>query len=387
MNDVFGHGTGDEVLIQVAGRISRAVREGDLVARLGGDEFAVLALHIAGAEAATGLARRIIESLQTPIRTGRTEHSVATAIGIALTPQDGIGHEEILRKADIALYRAKGQGRSALRFFEEEMDAHVRERDNIERALRSAISSHDIVPFYQPLMDLRTGRLRGFEALARWSDDRLGAIGPDRFIPIAEDTGLIAELTEALLARACRDARSWPDHVELAFNVSPLLLRDPTFGLKVMSILGETGLAPHRLELEITESALVRDMEAAQSALGTLRATGVKIALDDFGTGYSSLYHLRNFRLDRIKIDRTFIQGMASDPESAAIVKALVGLGAGLGLEVTAEGVETEAQRRLLAEQGCDQAQGFLYSRAVGATEARDLSLRGNAMAIDRKIK
>jgi diguanylate cyclase (GGDEF)-like protein len=370
INDVFGHAAGDEVLIHVAGRLSRAVRDGDVVARLGGDEFAVLATHLSGPEAATGLALRIIDELHAPVQVGDREHAVGAAIGIAMTPQDGAEPAELMRKADIALYRAKGQGHSAMRFFEPDMDALVRERDDIERELRLAMAAGEVVPFYQPLVDMKTGRIGEFEALARWTHPQMGEISPTRFIPIAEDCGLIGPLTDALLERACADAVWWPSEVLLAFNISPALLHDPGFGLRLMAILGRTGFPARRLELEITESALVRDLEAARQVLGSLRSAGIRIALDDFGTGYSSLYHLRNFKLDKIKIDRSFIDAMATDSDSAAIVRALVGLGAGLGLDVTAEGVETEDQRRLLSGQGCDQAQGFLYSEAVDADAA-----------------
>jgi diguanylate cyclase (GGDEF)-like protein len=370
INDVFGHGIGDEVLILVGGRLSRAVRDGDLVARLGGDEFAILATQLSGPEAATSLALRIIDELQAPITVNGREHAVGAAIGIALTPQDGTEPAELMRKADIALYRAKGQGRSAMRFFESEMDASVRERDHIERELRRALAEGEIEPHYQPLVDLKSGRVREFEALARWTHPQLGSISPTRFIPIAEDCGLIAPLTDALLTRACTDAAAWPSDILLAFNISPVLLHDPGFSLRLMAVLGRTGFPPQRLELEITESALVRDLDAAQTVLGALRDAGVRIALDDFGTGYSSLYHLRNFKLDKIKIDRSFIDTMTTDNDSAAIVRALVGLGAGLGLDVTAEGVETEEQRQLLSGQGCSQAQGFLYSEAVDAASA-----------------
>ena len=369
VNDVFGHAVGDEVLIRVAGRLSQSVRGSDLVARLGGDEFAVLSLHIAGPEAAMGLALRIIDSLDTTVQAGGKDHVIGTAIGIALAPQDGDDPVELLRKADIALYRAKTQGKSALRFFEPEMDAQIQERDGIERELRAAVQAGDIQPFYQPLIDLKSGAIRGFEALARWTGENLKVVGPDRFIPIAEDSGLIGTLSDALFERACRDAVAWPTGMALAFNVSPVLLRDSTFALRVLAILARTGLSPNRLELEITESALVRDFDAAQTALGGLRDAGVRIAIDNFGTGYSSLYHLRNFKIDRLKIDRSFVDSMARDKDSAAIVKALVGLGEGLGLQVTAEGVETLDQQRLLIAQGCDQAQGFLYSQPLPADE------------------
>jgi diguanylate cyclase (GGDEF)-like protein len=370
VNDVYGHAVGDEVLIHVAGRLMRAVRHGDMVARLGGDEFAVLATQLSGPEAATGLALRIIDELSPTVIAGEREHNIGAAIGIALTPQDGTDPAELMRKADVALYRAKGLGRSAMRFFEPEMDVHARERDHMERELRQAVDAELIAPFYQPLVDLKTGRVQEFEALARWTHPQMGSIEPSRFIPLAEDCGLIARLTDMLFARACDDAIEWPADVTLAFNISPVLLHDPGFPLRIMAALGRSGLQPQRLELEITESALVRDLDAAQSVLGALRAAGIRIALDDFGTGYSSLYHLRNFKLDKIKIDRSFIDAMAVDPDSAAIVRALVGLGAGLGLDVTAEGVETEEQRQLLAAQGCVQGQGFLYSEAVGAADA-----------------
>lgn len=370
INDVFGHAAGDEVLIQVGLRLSQAIREGDLVARLGGDEFAILARHLPSAETATGLALRIIEGFQTAIETTSGEHTVGAAIGVALAPQDGSEAGELLRKADIALYRAKEQSASTMRFFEAEMDARVRERDELERALRAAIEANEIRGFYQPLIDLRNGEVRAFEVLARWTHPHLGDIATDRFISIAEDSGLIARLTDNLLLQACRDGQEWNSEIELSFNISPLLLHDIDLPQRVLDILAATGFAPHRLELEITESALVRDLEAAQNVFGRLREAGVRIALDDFGTGYSSLYHLRNFKLDKIKIDRSFIEAMSKDRESDAIVRALVGLGAGLGLEVIAEGVENETQRHLLMEHGCDQAQGFYYGGALSSSDA-----------------
>ena len=370
VNDLFGHPIGDQVLTVVGNRLKCAVREADLVARLGGDEFAVLAPHLAGPDAAAGVALRMIEQLREPIDVGGGRHPIGTAIGLALIPQDGTQMQEILRKADIALYRAKEQGVSALRFFEPQMDASIRERDLFERELRLAVSAETIVPHYQPLVRMDSGETIGFEALARWTHPELGEVEPCRFIPIAEDCGLIGELTDNLLRRACADAAAWPATVMLSFNVSPVQLRDPTFGLRVLDILSKAGLPPQRLEIEITESALVQDMEGAQRTLGALRNAGIRIALDDFGTGYSSLYHLRNFKLDTLKIDRSFVQSAASDRDSAAIVKALIGLGAGLSLTVTAEGVENEAQRAMLAAEGCEQAQGFLYSKAVPAAEA-----------------
>ncbi|MEJ0019491.1 MAG: EAL domain-containing protein [Acetobacteraceae bacterium] len=312
VNDLHGHGVGDEVLIKCANRLQRAVRDGDLVARLGGDEFAILARHLAGAEEATSIALRVIRELEQPITTGPTRHEVGTGIGIALMPRDGEQAGEIMRKADIALYRAKALPVSTSCFFDAEMDAHVRERDLIERDLRAAIREGAIVPCYQPLIDLATNEVTGFEALARWKHPTLGDVPPERFIPIAESCGLIDLLTDRLLRLAARAACQWPDRVTLSFNISPSQLKDHTLAARILEILKEVGLPPRRLEIELTEAAVVRDLAGAQRVLGALRDAGVRIALDDFGTGYSSLYHLRNFKVDKIKIDRSFVRGHAA---------------------------------------------------------------------------
>jgi len=371
INDVHGHPTGDEALIQTAIRLRKAIRDNDMVARLGGDEFAVLAHHLAGAEAAATLALRIIDALKDPVPTGAGEHSIGAGIGIALTPADGADAETLLRKADVALYRAKAAGQSALRFFEEEMDHHIRERDTLERGLRTAIGTSKLEVIYQPRIDLKSGAIISFEATVRWMHDLYGELDTPRLIAIAETTGLIQALVDDLLRKACRDAATWGRDVTLSLGVPPSLLRDDTFGLRIVTILGESGLPASRLELEITESALVADLDAAKRVLGAIHETGVKIALNNFGTGYSSLYHLRNFKLDTIKIDRSFVQAMADNPESAAIVRALVGLGSGLGLTVAAEGVQNEQQQTMLVNEGCQQGQGFLFSQAVSADEAR----------------
>jgi EAL domain-containing protein (putative c-di-GMP-specific phosphodiesterase class I) len=232
-------------------------------------------------------------------------------------------------------------------------------------------------PWYQPIVDLQTQQVIAFEALARWNHPTLGDIPPDRFIPIAEDCGLIRQLSDRLLRRACMDAVTWPDHVVLSFNISPAQLKEKTLGLRILGILGESGLSPRRLQIEITESAIVRDLDAAKVILSALRDAGVRVALDDFGTGYSSLYHLRNFKFDAIKIDRSFVGNMGSENESAEIVRALTGLGHGLGLVITAEGVEQSEQRDVLLKQGCQQGQGFLFSRAIPAGETLALFHRG----------
>ncbi len=292
INDLYGHPVGDEALVQIAIRLRRAVRVEDMVARLGGDEFAVLARHLSGPEAATSLALRMIESLQAPVRAGGNEHRVGIGIGIALVPTDGIDSETLLRKADVALYRAKAENVSAMRFFEEAMDLHIRVRDRLERDLRAAIEGHAeggvLEMLYQPRLDLKGGAVTGFEAQPNWNHPEFGRLGAARIMPIAESAGLIARMTDAMLRAACSDAASWGPGVVLSFAVIPAQLRDPGFGLRIITILADTGLSAARLELEITESALVADLDLAQRVLGSLRDAGIRIALNDFGTGYSA---------------------------------------------------------------------------------------------------
>jgi len=377
INDIHGHGAGDEVLLAVAQRLRGAMREGDLVARFGGDEFAILALHLAGPEAATNVALRVIEALQAPIESGNGRHHVGAGIGIALLPTDATAPEEALRKADVALYRAKGERRAALRFFEAEMDRRIHEREAMERALRDALDLDAIAPVFQPSFDLATHEITGFEALPRWIHPEQGEIAPERFIAIAEETGLIHDLAERLLRKACAAATAWPPQIRLAIDIVPVQLRDRALATRIVGILGEAGLAPHRLEIEITESALVADLEAARATLGALREAGVRIALDNFGTGYSSLYHLRNFKLDKIKIDRSFIAAMQAERESRAIVDALIGLGRGLGLTIAAEGVNGRDQERSLIDTGCEEGQTDLPGGTLSAEATRDLFRHG----------
>lgn len=371
VNDVHGHGVGDELLGIVAQRLASAIREGDLVARLGGDEFAILAHHLIGAEAAANIALRVLQALEEPISTKDNLHRVGAGIGITLLPGDALTPQEALRKADVALYRAKAERRSALRFFEKEMDRLVRERDELERELRAAVADNTICPIYQPLVHLQTRKVVGFEVIPRWQHPSFGQVSPERFLSVAEDTGLIHELSAQLLRKACQTAAGWPEEVTLAFDIFPSQLKDCLLKTRILSILEESGIAPERLEIEITESALVRDLEAAQEVLGSLRAAGVRIALDNFGTGYSSLYHLRNFKLDKIKIDRGFIQSLGEQQDSAEIVRALVGLGHGLGLTVTAEGVVDGEQQASLLQTGCEEGQGFLFGCAVEAEDTQ----------------
>jgi diguanylate cyclase (GGDEF)-like protein len=367
INDVHGHGVGDEVLIITAQRLFGAMRDGDLVARLGGDEFAILALHLTSAEAATNVALRVIDALATPISTGNTKHQIGSGIGISLIPEDASTPEQALRKADLALYRAKEERRSAVRFFEDEMDKRVQERQWLEQELRAAVASGGIQTYFQASVDLRTKAIVGFEALPRWIHPSFGEITSDRFIPIAEECGLIHELADQILRQACMAAVQWPSDVVLSIDVLSSQLKDKKLKNRIIDILWESGLPPEQLEIQITESALVRNLEGAQDILGGLRESGVKIALDNFGTGYSSLYHLRNFKLDKIKIDTSLIRGMISEQESGVIVRALVGLAQGLGLTVAADGIQDSEHQASLVHTGCEQGQSYLYSDPVPA--------------------
>ena len=308
INDVYGHAAGDDALVIVAQRLSVAMRNGDLLARLGGDEFAVIARHLAGAEGATGIANRILRGLESPIEVGSNRHRVGAAIGLALVPDDGTNAEEILRKADIALYRAKVNKQSAARFFEEEMDRHSRERESLERDLAAAIETGTVCPWYQPIVDLKTQQVIAFEALARWTHPTLGDIPPDRFIPIAEDCGLIQQLSDYLLRRACVDALAWPDHVMLSFNISPAQLKEKTLGLRILGILGESGLSPRRLEIEVTESAIVRDLDAAKASAQFVAGGRCACCSRRFRNGILELVSFAKFQVrcdqDRPKLRR-----------------------------------------------------------------------------------
>jgi len=394
INDIHGHAVGDEVLTLTAQRLLSGVRDGDLVARLGGDEFAVLATHVMGPDAAANIGRRIIDELSPPLLTGEIRHLIASGIGVALIPFDAVTAEEVFRKADLALYRAKEERRSAVHFFEEVLDRRMREREWVERELRSAVVSGQIKALFEPTVDLRTRQITGFEALPHWLHPTAGPISPQRFIAIAEECGLIHEIMDHILRQASETAAQWPLHVRLSIDVLPVQLKDRSLAARILEILRETGLSPNRLEIEITEAALVRDLESAKLLLGTLRDEGVRIALDNFGTGYSSLYHLRNFKLDKIKIDSSFIRAMqgkesnqsvahahdgalerdlkAEQEESATIVRALVGLAHGLGLTIAAEGIEDPNQQSSLLLTGCEQGQGNLYSQPLSAEQTVD---------------
>lgn len=377
INELYGHAEGDDLLVAVAERLRGVTRENDFLARVGADEFGLIAYHLAGPEGATSVATRIMRSMEVPVQIGSRKHKIEIAIGIAIVPRDGVVAEEIMRKADMALARAKSEPQSASRFFEDGLDHLLRERDTIARELAFAIGTDALRPWYQPIVDLASGKVVALEALARWQHPVLGEIAPERFIPIAEAFGLIRSLGDWLMRCAVKEARNWPDGVALSFNISPAQLQDRSLGLRILSVLGEYGLSPRRLAIELTESVFVRDIEGAREILSSLREAGVQIAADDFGTGYSSLYHLRQFKLDIVKIDRSFVHAMQVEPESLAIVKAIVGLGKGLGLVVVAEGIETASQRDALLTEGCQRGQGYLFSAAVPAEATADFFAAG----------
>lgn len=369
VNDSYGHAVGDRLLRAFANKVSAVLRSEDLMARIGGDEFAIIMPAIKSLDDPTNLARRIVAIVSEPFEIAEVVVGFGAGIGIALAPNDGNKPDELLKRADRALYRAKANGRSSVCFFEPDMDLIGERHIQIEQELRSAIASSAIVPHYQPLVSLDGNQIIGFEALARWESKSLGHIAPDVFIPIAEETGLINPLGDQLFRRACLDASAWPATFILAFNISPVQLRDPTLGLHLLSILGQTGFSPRRLEIEITESALVENVAVARTVIDELRQAGVRIALDDFGTGYATLSQLLSFHLDKIKIDRSFVSLLASSQNSQEIIRAILGLAKGLGLITTAEGVEDAGQLAYLKANGCTEGQGYLFSKPVPADD------------------
>lgn len=369
VNDTHGHAVGDLALCEFARRVVEIAPADAFLARIGGDEFTIVMPRIISLDDPANLARRIAAAVAEPIQVGNVSAEFGVGIGIAIAPNDGVHAAELVRRGDRALYRAKAAGRSCVRFFEPEMDAHVERRMQIERDLRCAIASNSIVPHYQPLVSLDGNRIIGFEALARWHNGDLGFIPPDLFIPVAEETGLINSLGDQLFRRACLDACTWDPSFVLAFNVSPVQLRDRTLGLRLLTILGQTGFSPRRLEIEITESALVENIAIAQTIIQELRQSGVRIALDDFGTGYATLSQLLSFHLDKIKIDRSFVSHLDKSEDGKVIVRAILGLAKGFGLTTTAEGVEDAAQLAFLKANGCTEGQGYLFSKAVPADD------------------
>lgn len=375
INDTLGHPVGDELLKAVGERLRRCVRKGDTIARLGGDEFAVLQVSRDQPRDATKLARRICQAISEPFDLGEHHVVVDTSVGIAVTPDDGDNPDMLLKNADLALYRAKSDGRGTFRFFEPEMDTRMKERRDLEIELRRALHKGQLQLYYQPLVNLATNAISGFEALLRWQHPVNGLIPPADFIPLAEEIGLIIPIGEWVLREACKEAASWPGDLKVAVNLSPTQFKSRTLVQTVVSALASSGLAPQRLELEITESVLLHDNEATLKRLHQLRELGVRISMDDFGTGYSSLSYLRNFPFDKIKIDRSFVGDLAHGDDAVAIVRAVANLAARLGMATTAEGVETEEQLERIRAEGCTEMQGYLFSPPRPAAEIARLFL------------
>jgi diguanylate cyclase (GGDEF)-like protein/PAS domain S-box-containing protein len=373
VNDLFGHAAGDTVLQTVASRVTAVLDEHQMMARLGGDEFAVLMPGIRNPASASRLAESILEALRA---TGDApdNNNISTSIGIAIYPDDATDRQALLTHADTALYRAKTEGRNTYRFFEARMGAEVRERRMLEHDLRLAISRNELRLAYQPQKDVRNRAITGFEALLRWKHPIRGEISPAIFIPIAEETGAILEIGDWVLKAACREAATWTQPLTVAVNVSAVQLYNANFVQELHQILLETGLPARRLEIEITETALVRDFHRALTTLRLIKALGIRIAMDDFGTGYSSLSNLRAFPFDKIKIDGSFVKSVNSNDQAATIVRAVLGLGRGLGLPVLAEGVETDAELQFLQDELCDEVQGYLLGRPAAISSFRNFT-------------
>jgi diguanylate cyclase (GGDEF)-like protein len=367
VNDTYGHATGDALLKQVALRLRECVRETDIVARLGGDEFAVVQRTGEQPAGSTRLAQRIIDVLGRPFEVDGHVVHIGTSVGIALAPHDGTDPETLQRNADLALYGAKSEGRNALSYFEPAMNARIESRRGLENELRRAIEQRQFVLAYQPRFDLRAGGVVGVEALLRWQHPQRGMIAPGEFIALAEETGLIVPIGRWVLEQACRDALQWPTNVTVAVNVSALQFVQGAILPDVSHALAVSGLPARRLELEITESSVIKDSAAVLSALHVLREKCVRIAMDDFGTGYSSLSHLRSFPFDHIKIDRSFVRDVAERPDLRAIIRGVAAMAEGLKMQTTIEGVETVDQLRAVQALGCDAVQGYLFCRPVPA--------------------
>ena len=371
VNDTLGHGVGDQLLRVVAKRLKSCVRDGDLLARLGGDEFALLSLLNMSKEDARVLAARLVDALSEPVQLDGVLVEISTSVGVALAPQDGQDPQALLQCADLALYAAKSAGRNTYRFFEPEMAESTLARARLQQELGHALATEQFTLHFQPQLNLRTGEVKGFEALVRWVHSERGLIGPAEFIPVAEETGQIVPLGTWVLRSACRAAVTWPSHLRVAVNLSAVQFRCSSVVEMVDEALAETGLAPERLELEITESALIDDDAGAQAVLDALRSRGVRVAMDDFGTGYSSLAYLRRFSMDKLKIDGMFVRSLDRDVDAQAVVTAIISLARALKLDTTAEGIETEEQLTMLRALGCDDVQGFLIARPMSGQDVQ----------------
>ena len=362
INETLGHPIGDRLLLAAAERLQACARETDTVARLGGDEFAVVQSGVSRPDDAAELAGRIVRAFGEPFQLDEHQLLISASLGIAVAGTDGTSADALLKNADLALYRAKMDGRGAYRCFEPEMDARMQRRRALELDLRHAVTNDEFDLYYQPLVELHTNRLCGFEALIRWRHPRRGMVSPAEFIPVAEESGLIVQIGEWVIQRACEEAVTWPRSLKVAVNVSPLQFKSPLLVTSVTEALRTTGLPAGRLELEITESVLLADNDASLATLRRLHELGANISMDDFGTGYSSLSYLRSFPFDKIKIDQSFVRDLDTRQDSRVIVRAIISLGNSLGIKVLAEGVETATQLELLRSEGCGEVQGYIFS-------------------------
>ena len=373
INDTLGHRVGDLLLQEAAKRLKGVLRAGDILARLGGDEFAVVVTSVESRQTLEIIATRLTEAIGQPYEIDGHRIRSSVSIGIAVGPADGASADDLLVAADLALYAVKGARRGSFRFYQRSMNEEINNRRQIELDLREALEKGVLELQYQPIIDLRRNRVTGFEALARWRHPVKGMISPTTFIPVAEDSGLILPLGTWALTEACRRAAEWPEHLIVAVNLSPVQFSTPNLCEVIKSILAATALAPHRLELEITERLFMEDSEKTLSTLHQLKQLGVRISMDDFGTGYSSLSYLRSFPYDKIKVDRTFVSDLASSTEHVVIVQAVVSIAGALGMTTTAEGVETASQKEFLTALGCDEAQGYLFSAPVSIDKVPEI--------------
>jgi diguanylate cyclase (GGDEF)-like protein len=381
VNDTLGHQTGDALLRQVAQRLERAVGDTGLVGRLGGDEFMVVLPAEGNRDRATALSRGVIDALSQPYFIAGSSISIGCSIGVAIAPDDGNDAETLIRNADLALYAAKGEGRGVHRFFKGEMLAGAQSRKQLEDDLRQALAAGQMHVAYQPVVGTHSGELVGFEALVRWEHPTRGSISPTDFIPIAEDCGLIEPIGEWVLRTALDEAAQWPDTVRLAVNVSPIQFANPALPAIVANALARSGVAPNRLELEITEGVFLNESASSDAMFANLKRLGVRLALDDFGTGYSSLGYLKKAPIDKIKIDQSFVRGAAQPgSRNAAIIRAIVSLAEALGMETTAEGVELHDEIALVRELGCSHIQGYVYGKPMRSDAVRE-RLKGSVLA------
>ena len=373
INDVHGHSVGDSVLIEVGERLKNAMCDCGTVARLGGDEFSILANDIDCEEDVILLGNHLVDALRPVFIVQQVNAHLSGSCGFCIVDQKGARSSSVLERADLALYKAKSENRGGTEIFSSEMEETVRRSSKIEQALRIAIADNSIEMHFQPIVDLKTTDIIGMEALARWEHPELGSISPDWFIPVAEHSGLIAELTENLFRKAIRTAREWPEDCFLSFNLSADHLTRPSVGMNILSILLQENLSPSRLEIEVTETAIMRDLQKARATIENLRNAHIKISLDDFGTGYSSINQIKELPFDKIKIDKSFIDGICESQRTRSLVLSVIGMCKNLGICCLAEGIESDEQRKILKDMGCNMGQGYLFGRPMSGKDSIEL--------------